>query len=66
MERMRWRSVKVHGEKGEDKLMRICACEQVSAKGEAGDGAGERWRKADGKVCASKQVSTLFSKHVFY
>ena len=38
------------------KLMRICACEQVSAKREEGGG---RRRKANGKVCASKQVSTL-------
>ena len=42
------------GERGRDKLMRICACEQVSAK--KGEGGGRR--KANGKVCASKQVST--------
>ena len=38
-----------------DKLMRICACEQVTAEKEEGGGR----RKANGKVCASKKVSTL-------
>ena len=41
------------GERG--KLMRICACEQAPAKKEEGGGR----RKANGKVCASKEVSTL-------
>ena len=43
------------GGRGVGKLMTICACEQVSAKKEEEGGR----RKANGKVCASKQVSTL-------
>ena len=44
------------GERG-DKLMRMCACEHVTA---------ERRRKANGKVCASKQVSTLSLFKAFF
>ena len=55
MERMRRGSVKGREGGGVGKLMTICACEQVSAKKEEEGGR----RKVNGKVCASKQVSTL-------
>ena len=42
--------------------MRRCACEQVSAKKEEGGGR----RKANGKVCVSKQVSTLSLFEAFF
>ena len=45
-----------------DKLMRICACEQVSAEKEEGGGR----RKANGKVCANKKVSTLSLFKAFF
>ena len=57
------------GRKGRDKLTRICACGQVSAKKEEGGGRreeGEGRRKANGKVCASKQVSTLSLFKAFF
>ena len=51
------------GGRGEvGKLMTICACEQVSAEKEEEGGR----RKANGKVCASKQVSTLSLLKLFF
>ena len=60
-ENEKWKREGAGGEKG-DKLMRICACEQVSAEKEEGGGR----RKANGKVCANKKVSTLSLFRAFF
>ena len=56
-------AARVLREKGRRYGWRICACEQVSAEKEEGGGGR---RKANGKVFASKQVSTLSLVKLFF
>ena len=60
MERMRRGSVKGQGEKGgRDKLMRICACEQVSAEKE--EGGGRREEKSQRKSMREQESVNSFT-----